>query len=300
MSGAGPSLVESFHRTYRGPRADGPAEPLDAALQRLAAAGRAAWPRVPLEDAAFAAHIGAVAPAEGALTPWLDEVRAGDLFLACACAAGVPEALRAFDAAFLSKLPTYLGVVRATPQIAAETKQALLERLFVGAPGRPPKIRQYGGQGSLEGWVRVSAVRTALNLMGSEKAGAARTDDADALARVFVPERDPELELLRARHERDFVAAFREAIAALSPRDRSVLRFIFVEHLTPARVGAMYGVHRTTAMRWIDAAQEEVLRRTRAGMMERLHLTPSECEGIFAVVRSRLEITLSSLLKSST
>jgi len=293
-------LVDSFHARYRGERAAAGGEALEAALRKVVDGGRAAWPGVALDDAAFAAHLGERAPAGIAPVTWLGQVRAGDLYLACACAEGLTEALIEFDAAFLRDLGRYLHGVRAGPELVAETKQVLLEKLFVGGPGKPPKIRQYGGQGALEGWVRVSAVRTALNLLAKDKAGIPRADDAEAIARAFVPDKDPELDLLRARYAGAFTAAFREAIAGLSRRDRGLLRFTFVEMLTPARVGAMYGVHRTTAMRWIDAAQEEVLARTRARLIERLRLSPSECDGIFALVRSRLSLTLSSLLTSAS
>lgn len=303
MSGGPPSLATSFYSTYRGVRTAGEPDAnaaLDAALADFAARGRAAWPDVALDAAALAAQLGERAPADASPVNWLAAVPAADLFLACACAKGLPEAMRAFDAAFLDDMGLHLRALRPTPDLIAETKQALLERLFVGAAGKPPKILRYGGQGALGGWVRVIAVRTALTLMSAEKAGAARADDTAAIARALVPDGDPEIELMRARYLDDFVAAFREAVAALSRRDRGLLRFTFVERLTPAQIGAMYGVHRTTAMRWIDAAQGEVLSRTRVLLRQRLHLSPSECDDVFALLKSRIDVTLGSLLKTAS
>jgi len=147
--------------------------------------------------------------------------------------------------------------------------------------------------------VRISAVRTALTIMEAERANRPATDETDELVRAFVPDGDPELALLRATYRDDFLAAFRAAVAGLSRRDRGLVRFIFVEHLTPGHIGAMYGVHRTTAMRWIEAARDEVLAQTRARMMDRLNLSPSECDAVFALVRSRIDFTLTSLLESS-
>jgi RNA polymerase sigma-70 factor (ECF subfamily) len=228
---------------------------------------------------------------------WLGERDAGDLFLACACVEGVPQALRAFDAAFLQEVDVYLRTLHPPPWIVAETRQLLREKLFVGLPGKPPKIRQYRGRGALRGWVRVTAVRAALNLQEADRA-APGPDEAEALARVVAPDADPELALLRERYKDDFLAALREAMAGLSRRDRGLLRFVFVERLTPARIGEMYGVHRTTAMRWIEAAQGEILAQTRARMMERLRLSPSECDHLFVLVKSRMDITLSALLET--
>jgi RNA polymerase sigma-70 factor (ECF subfamily) len=311
------TLASRFSSAYRGSRAEaGADEALEAALHGFARRGRAAWPDVDLDAGVLAAYLGARAPVDDGgsapkppapspptdseLVAWLEGLPAGDLFLACACAEGLPSAFRAFDAAFLDKIEVYLRALRPTPVLVAETKQELLEKLFVGVSGRPPKILQYGGQGALGGWVRVSAVRTALNLLEAEKAGSPRRDEATEVARAIVPDSDPELELVRASCAHDFTAAFREAMASLSRRSRSMLRFTFVERVSPARIAAIYGVHRTTAMRWIDAAQEEVLGRTRVRMMERLSLSPSECDRIFALVKSRLDISLTSLLDATS
>jgi RNA polymerase sigma-70 factor (ECF subfamily) len=273
-------------------------EALEAAIEDLRRRGLEAFPDVDVEAAALAAWLGERAPADVAPVAWMGELRAGDMVLACACVEGRPAALRAFDAAFLGKMSSYLRALHPTPEIVAETQQRLREKLFVGVGGAPPKIRRYDGRGSLEGWVRVSAVRAALNLLEAEKAAKLRPDDADDLARAMVPGSDPELELVRATYRSDFLAAFREAIVALSPRDRALLRATFVERLTPARIGATYGVHRTTVMRWIEAAQEEILRRTRARLIELRRLTPSECDRLFSLVKSGIDASLSSLLRT--
>jgi RNA polymerase sigma-70 factor (ECF subfamily) len=272
---------------------------LEAQLAACCERGRAAWPDVELDPAALAAWLGARAPADGSPLAWLPGVDAASAFLACACAESLPRALHAFEATYLGKVDVYLRRLRPTPELVAETRQELLWKLFVGTAEKPPKIRQYQGKGSLEGWVRVTALRVALNLR--EARGADRAvHDSEEVARAIAPGPDPELAFMKASYQADFVAAFREAMASLPSKDRNLLRFAFVDRLTPARVGAIYGVHRTTAMRWIEAAQEEVVSRTRARLSARLHLTPSECDGIFALVQSRIQITLGSLLKTAS
>jgi RNA polymerase sigma-70 factor (ECF subfamily) len=230
---------------------------------------------------------------------WLGEGSAGDLFLACACAEGIPEALRQFHAAFIDNVEGYLRSLRPTPEIVDETRQLLLESLFVGTSGKRPTILQYQGRGALGGWVRVCAVRTALDLLEAQKTRAPRVDDAVEVARAIVPDGDPELELIRASCADEVSAALRAAMASLSRRDRSLLRLAFVDGIPPARIGAMYGVHRTTAMRWIGAVQEEVLARTRARMIEIGRLSPSECDRVFGWVKSRIDISLAPLLSSA-
>ncbi len=293
------TLVSSFRSAHGVARfAVDADEALEEALADFARRGRAAWPGVPLDACALAAYLGERAPDGGAALVWLGELRAGDLFLACACAAGLPEALRAFDEAFLGQVEAHLRALRPTPALVNDTRQELREKLFVGVHGARPKIHQYEGRGALGGWVRVAAVRAALNLLDAEKAGRVGADEADELARALIPAGDPEMELLRARCEDELGAALRASMAGLSRRDRTLLRLVFVERLTPARIGAMYGVHRTTALRWIEAAQEEILARTRARMIERLRLSPSECDRIFSLVKSRLDVSITSLLRT--
>jgi RNA polymerase sigma-70 factor (ECF subfamily) len=193
-----------------------------------------------------------------------------------------------------------LRTLRPTPELVAETQQDLRTKLFVGSAGGPPRILQYTGQGALGGWVRIVAVRTAIDLLDAAKAGTPSHDEAEEVARAIVPTCDPELELIRETYREAFIVAFREAIASLSRRDRALLRFTFVERLSPARIGAMYDVHRTTAMRWIDAAQAQVLAETRSRMMERLDLSPSECDGVLHLVKSRIDLTIGSLLHSAS
>ena len=275
-----------------------PDEALEAALVDGWEQGGAAWPSVSLEAGALAAYLGERAPPDTAPVEWLGRAPARDVFLACACCQGSPEAIRAFDTAFLSNLRRYLHTLPPTPELVAETREKLLEMLFVDAPGRPPKIRKYGGRGALDAWVRVAALRVALNLREAAGAATLLLDDVDEVAHRAAPGSDQELEFMKQSYRVPFVTAFREAMASLGARERNLLRFAFVEGLAPGQVAAIYGVHRTTAMRWIEAAQEEVLERTRRSLMERLRLSPSECDGVFGLVRSRIDVTLSSLLQT--
>ncbi len=307
MASGHPGLASSFLHAYRGAAAavDGPRERLEASLHELWERGRVAWPGVALAAPALAAYLGERAPSDAALSAWLDEVRAADMFLACACALGLAPAIRAFDATFLVRTNLYLRSLRPTRELVAETRQELLLSLFVDAPGRPPKIRGYRGRGPLDRWVGVAALRTALDLMRRQK-WRERGGDEDLLERSDGPiaaalahVRDPELALVRARCQDDFVAAFRDAMSSLTPRERTLLRLAFLEGLTPAKIGVVYGVHRTTAMRWIEATQEAVLARTRSGLMGRLRLSSSECDRVLAVMQSDIPWSLASLLRET-
>ena len=198
-------------------------------------------------------------------------------------------------------VPTYNERDNAA-DIAARLLAALpvADLLFVEAPGRPPKIRLYAGRGALDAWVRVVALREALHLREAERGGALPLDESSEVVSRIAPACDPELAFMKESCRGPFVAAFREALAGLGQRERALLRFTFIDGLSPAQAASIYGVHRTTAMRWIEAAEDQVLARTRALLMERLHLSPIECDEIFALVASRLDVTLGSLLETAS
>ncbi len=294
-----PHLAPSFAAAWGG-NAPGADDALERALADLHDRGRRAFPDVDLDARDLAAYAGERARVEVAAGEAVRELHAEDLFLACACARGDAAALRAFERTFAARIPAYIRRLRAPADVEQETRQTLLERIFVPIGEHRPRILQYSGRGSLEGWVRVAALRTALNLLDARRAEAPARDEGDAVAAALHPGGDPELLFLKAAYRGPFAAALREAFAAMPRRDRALLRFAVVDGLSPERIGTLYGVHRTTAMRWLDAARADVLARTRALLAERLHLSPSECDSVIDLVTSHLDVTLTSLLQTGT
>jgi RNA polymerase sigma-70 factor (ECF subfamily) len=179
--------------------------------------GRAAFPDLALDVAALSRYLDARAPPDADLAAWLGALRAADVYLASACVEGIPGALRAFEAAYLTQVDSYLRSLRPTAELVADTKQMLLVKLFVAEGGRPPKVHQYSGRGSLQGWVRVVALSTALDLVSSEKTARPREHHAGEIARCMAPASTPDAELMKAAYGGEFLAALRDAIVSLSP-----------------------------------------------------------------------------------
>ena len=107
---------------------------------------------------------------------------------------------------------------------------------------------------------------------------------------------NPELELLKHQYADAFGAALRDAVAALEPRLRAVLRMSFVDALSIDQIGGVYAVHRATAARWIQRACDEVFDHTRKLLAERLRLSGTELDRMTALVQSQLDVSLSQLL----
>jgi RNA polymerase sigma-70 factor, ECF subfamily len=284
----------------RTPEAPAPAiepGPRSAAVLAAWERGQAAWPEVRLAPPTFAAFLDPrLQPGEDAVDA-LARLRAEDLYLACACLEGDPAALRAFEERYLARVPQCLASLRPSATVVDDTRQLLREKLLVGSGAGRAKLEQYAGQGPLEGWIRVAAVRTALNLLAATPPGHLALDEGrDGAGLTVAAGADVELDYLRARYRGHFAAAFKESVAALEPRQRTLLRFHYLDHLIPEKIGAIYGVHRTTAMRWIAATEAALLAGVKQRVEARLQLDSEDCDSLLALVRSRLDVTLTSLL----
>jgi RNA polymerase sigma-70 factor (ECF subfamily) len=286
---------------------------LRAQLERVLAAAlsgaRAAWPRIALADEDFVRCLARHTPADRRhLVVALPTQHVADLYLACACAQGVPAALAELERLYIRKTAAYLTRLRPTPQLIDETQQALRARLLVpaqeadGSSGER-RIAQYSGRGALESWMCAAAIRCALTLLKRDRRqgfAAERIEPhaAEPPIDLLLPTspHNQELALLKTRYAADFAACLRTATAALSPRNRNLLRMHHVQKLTMIQMARAFATHRTTISRWLDEAHYAILHGTRQTLSARLQLSEEECESLLGLVRSRLELSLPSLL----
>jgi len=276
--------------------ARGPA--LDAELRRVLAEARAAWPGLTIAPEVFVPYIAERLPVDQDLTQSLTELRAGDLYLACACAAGREDALALFDTLFLREVGSYLGREAATAEVAAEVRQRLRERLFVAEGSQAPKIASYRGRGPLGGWVRMTAIRLARNLRRGQKGH--RPIEGDGAPPLRAPGRDPELAYLVRRYSREFREAFQRVLAGLNSDDRTVLRLYFLDGLTVRAIGALYQVNASTVSRRIAQARDTIRDETRRLLASRLDVGGTELESVLRLVDTQLELSLTRLLRTRT
>jgi RNA polymerase sigma-70 factor (ECF subfamily) len=264
-----------------------------AALQRELAAlvddGRRAWPAVDLAPRVFVRHL-----AERSEGPPGASVRAADLWLACGCAHGVPAAIEVFTRHYLARVPEFLSRAAGAAEVAEETRLVLEQRLLVGDGDRRGRIADYRGRGSLEGWLRAAATRTARNLERSERRHRRATGKATAEARLLTV--DPEEEYVKNRYRPQVEEAVRGALLALPVRDRGLLRLHYVERVGIGRLATMHGVHRATVGRWMLEAQRALVADTRRILRETMGLTDSECDSLVPLLGSRLDLALSAVL----
>jgi RNA polymerase sigma-70 factor (ECF subfamily) len=268
-----------------------PAPAMEEALARLCERARAERPTLAVPAPELMAFLAGRPPA-GADA--VDALFAGDLLLACACARSDPEALRILEESYFSRLPARLGSLRLSPAEFDETLQALRVKLLVDESGA--RIHDYQGRGPLQSWLGVAALRVALNLRRAAGRELSRGSPADALAQALP---DTESAIVQESLREPFREAFRAAVAGLADRDRALLRLHYLEGIGGERLASAHRVHRATMTRWLAAARESLLEDTCRRLGEGLRLGRDELDSLLRAVRSRLEVSLPSLLRDS-
>jgi RNA polymerase sigma-70 factor (ECF subfamily) len=255
----------------------------EARAQALAVAGPRAWPDIKPSPRLLAAI------ERWSRLPERPSVDLGEVYLALACVEDIPVAMRLFDERYLVPVEPALAPQRLGADELAEVRQRVRIRLFVQQRDDLPVVLHYAGQGRLGGLVRVVMIREALRMRSSPTTAELTLEALDP--------RDPEL--LFADDERQQLArqVFARAAAALTGRERCLLRLHYVRGVSGAQIALMHGVHRATAVRWLESARLHLLqgfsRELRALMPD---LPRGQHEQLAAWFDTHLELSLSRLL----
>src|SRR4051812_34296627 len=256
-------------------------------IEETFARGAAAWPEVEVRRAQLSLMASELDVSESALRAW-----ARDFYLACAAGCGNAAAIAIIDAHFIRRLSRRIKRLGASSADVPDVLQAVRERLFTG---ERPRIRAYDAGGPLEQWIKVVAIRTAIDRYRAEKhfrivASGAPSLDTEAVAP------DPVKALSRQQLKSEFEEVLRTHISALSARDRAVLRLHLVEGVSIEAIARARGVHRVTVARWIWNAGEILLDALRRHFKDRHGMVPAECESLVHLVRSQLSLDLAQIL----
>lgn len=257
---------------------------LEDALARLVADGRDAWPEIALGDDDFAAFLGHSLP--DTVANELASLRGAELWLVCAYALEIPGASAALEQHYLAREAAALARLGASPSMIDDVLQEIRQRL-VEMRTQEPHRKGYAGRGSLGGWFRIAAVRS-LNRRRERRARELMVGTAPV--QVASPLHEPEMALLMKTYKRELTEAFQEALASMEHRDRSVLRYHFVEGLSIDRMGELYKVHRATAARWIARATETLSERTRESFRRRVTVSDESFQRIVGLIESQIAV----------
>ncbi len=220
-----------------------------------------------------------------------------DRDLARAAATGDEPAVAALAARLASIVPAVAARARLQPADAAELQQTVLRRLLVGTDGQAPRIASYAEHGDLNGLLFVAASRVAIEIaraQGRKNAKESPLDPATALV-----ETDAEFRLMNAEIKAALSTSMRKAIRELSAQDRNVLR-LAARGTTLEQLAAMYGKHRATMVRQLARVRVSVKESILADMERQTKLGRSDLNEVLPLLQSRLDLSLSTLFRTTT
>jgi RNA polymerase sigma-70 factor, ECF subfamily len=260
-------------------------------LVALIARARAEAAGVDLDPIAFVGHLAERVTFDRHGQPRLANVHAGDLWVAFGCVIRDDGALAAFETRYAPEIRHALNR-SFEPGLAEDAELRLRDKLWLVEGDEVPRLASYSGRGGLAPWLRAAAVRTAIDVMRARRelpVDPDRLDDLDAI--------DPLLASLKQHYRDEFRTAFGTAAAALTDRERTLLRYRFLDDLSIDEIGRLYRVHRATVARWIAAIRESLFEATRAHLVASLAISDSEVDSVLRLIDSQLDVSIEALMR---
>ena len=257
---------------------------------------RSAWPGLEVPLDLYAAHVRARLP-EVTLPDAIGELDTGDLYVACGCLHDSPGARDLFSRSMLAPVGMSVQRFDPSPSFADEVRQRLAEKVLFGTSGSGARLADYNGKGPLAAWLRVVAVRIALDLVASQSPARAQT--LSEAIEAEPADDDPTLSYLRDRYLPAYREAIRSALSVLTSQQRNVLRLQLVSRLTTERIGAMFNVNQSTVVRWLASARADIRARAEASLVASLKVSPAELASLTRLILSRLDVSIVDLLGST-
>ena len=205
-----------------------------------------------------------------------------DMLIAWGCARGDVAALSILELHTLPVVRSSLARTLSAEQLD-EALQELRVQMLVAATSQA-SIAKYDGRAPLSVWLRVCALRLALR--HRRRPHSVEIGDDELLDRVSAGVPEPQLIYMRATYGRQFQAAFIEAVRALSPRHRNLLRHSVIDGLSIDQIGPIYHIHRATAARQLADARTALVAATRANLQAALGVADEELDSILRVLVS--------------
>lgn len=303
-----PSALAAFADTLLGGVAEGSGTESGARTARVANLADVLRPLI--EDAqrahafdvplpVYARFVAARLPEGSAPEVALSQLRLSDLYLACGCVEGVAGAADAFVASYsrdVAKVAAKFARSRGMPE--DDLVQIVMARLLLPDDERPARLSLYRGTGALGGFVQVTAARLAIN--ASDRPSNVVEPEEKLFQRLTAPELSPESDLDQQRAKAHLRAAFAGAAGQLSARERNILFYSLCEGLSIDVLGRMYGVHRSTAARWVQDARDRLVKGTREELARRLGLSDHGVDSFMNGAMSRLELSVARFLAVET
>lgn len=258
----------------------------DARVREAYAQGRAAWPGFELPFSAFST----------ALQVEQTSIVGPDLYLALGCVHRLPGSVEAFTQTHGALFETAVPARIRASGIPEDFASIMTERVLVGSS--EPLLARYRGEGSLEGWLRVTIARAAISEVRKRATAERREADLPDLLGMMSAQRDTELDYVRHLYRDAFRSAFEGAVGQLSERERSLVHLSAVRGVSVRKLGKMYGVGHSTAARWVNKAVATLSAEVRTRLAS--SLDSEELESVMQVLGGSLELSISRIFDGSS
>jgi RNA polymerase sigma-70 factor (ECF subfamily) len=260
---------------------------LASATELAAHAGNTVWPGVAVPSDAFREHVRTTGARPADLSR-----NGSDLYLACAGARGDALALRIFEQRLL---PPLAAPIRRLGVPSASAEDALQNVAVSLLAGPRPGILGYSARSPLPAWLRVVAMRTAIDLLRQVKT----PGFGDSLLHDLADDGDdPELRATKLRHTSEVQRALQDCLEGLPRRSKTILRMFYVDGLNIDAIGAVYHVHRATVARWMISIRAEVTADLRARLGMASKATASDFRSLVLALRDEIQVSLRRVLKT--
>jgi RNA polymerase sigma-70 factor (ECF subfamily) len=210
--------------------------------------------------------------------------------LAARCLSYDPEALRALERDYVRQTEPLLKRLGLGPADRDEIRQRLWVRLLVGDR---PRLALFTGNGGLLAFVRAVALRLALD---ERRRLGDSPEDESVLLGVADPSQGPELAVMKRMSRAQFRAAFEAALAALTPKQRTILRQTYLDGLSNQAIAHLHGAHRATIFRWTTEARRSLDKHLREELARSLRISAAEIPPFASFLESQLSLSLPRVL----
>jgi len=224
-------------------------------------------------------------------------LRAEELALARACAAGHEHAWEVFLTRYRAKLYDIAGYITKESSTARELADSIYAELYGTATRdgqRTSKLASYTGRGSLEGWLRTVMMQEHVNRYRRQRRLVSLDEETEEGTQFATPEPEPAI-AIDPRVE----AAIDEVLAALPAEDRFVLASYFLDERTLAEIARTLGVHESTISRKVDKLAKSLRKQILAALGRRGMSRRQALEAIEVDVRD-LRVNIRSRLAQET
>ena len=194
-------------------------------------------------------------------------LRAEELALARACAAGHEHAWEVFLTRYREKLYDIAGYITKESSAARELADSIYAELYGTTTRdgqRTSKLASYTGRGSLEGWLRTVMVQEHVNRYRRQRRLVSLDEETEEGVQFATPASEPAI-AVDPRVE----AATDEVLLALPPEDRFVLASYFLDERTLAEIARTLGVHESTISRKLDKLAKSLRKQILAALGRR-------------------------------